>query len=368
MIYYVIYFILSVLVLIAVGAKGKKQTAIEIIATVIVVLFQGLRWENGTDWDSYYGMFMYPTEPIFYREYGWWLLNYIVRQLSQESYNAMLIVQCTLNVWLSIRFARYAGVNNVTSVIFGCFAGSIFPVRFNLSSGIVVLGFKHIIDRNFKKYLLYVLAASTIHMASLLTIPFYFVPRRKFTLGNMMMMYFASILIGFASSSVVSFLDQINMLLAIGNYDGDIQEKIDGYINGGIAEYSVRSVTSIILSFCSGAVFIWLYDYFRKHYFSISTNEHEAHQNNIYQILLNLYVFGMCFNRAVAFAVPYLSRIGILASAGAGTLLLLGMERKFKKPSKLRMAFFIFILYKLLLFMQTLHGQYEDLFIPYHTK
>lgn len=368
MIYYVIYFILSVLVLIAVGAKGKKQTAIEIIAIMIVVLFQGLRWENGTDWDSYYGMFMYPSEPTYYKEYGWWLFNDVVRQLSDENYNAMLIVQCALNVWLSIRFARYAGVNNVTSVIFGCFAGSIFPVRFNLSSGIVILGFKHIVDQNFKKYLLYILVASTIHMASLLMIPFYFIPQRKFSLSTMMIMYFASILIGFASTSVVSFLDSINTLLAIGSYDGDIQEKIDGYMHGGIAEYSVRSVSSIILSFCSGAFFIWLYDYFRKNYFSNAATVQESYQNNIYQILLNLYIFGMCFNRSVAFAIPYLSRIGILASAGAGTMLLLGMEKKFKKPSTLRLVFFVFLLYKLLLFMQTLHGQYEDLFIPYHTK
>ena len=103
-------------------------------------------------------------------------------------------------------------------------------------------------------------------------------------------------MIGFASSSVVSFLDSINSLLAIGSFDGDIQEKIDGYMYGGIAEYSIRSVLSIILSFCSGAFFIWLYHYFGNHYFSKASSVQEEYRNNMYHTLLNLYIFGMYFD------------------------------------------------------------------------
>ena len=51
MIYYVVFSLLAFLTLVAVGVKGKKQIFIEILAVVIVVLFQGLRRENGTDWD-----------------------------------------------------------------------------------------------------------------------------------------------------------------------------------------------------------------------------------------------------------------------------------------------------------------------------
>lgn len=75
----------------------------------------------------------------------------------------------------------------------------------------------------------------------------------------------------------------------------------------------------------------------------------------------------MYFNRTVAFAIPYLSRIGILASGGVGILLLLGMEKKFRNKSQLWLAFFVYIVYKFILFNQTLHGQYESLFIPYHS-
>lgn len=365
MIYYIIFFILAYLTFIAVGLKKKNRYLIEILAVLVLVLFQGLRWENGTDWDTYYSMFKYPSDPIYHNEYGWWLLNDVVRKLFNESYTAMLLVQSFLIVWLSIRFAKYAGLNNITSVVFACFAGCIFPVRFALASCIVLLGYKHIIERNFLKFLFYVLLASTFHIASLLIIPFYYVPRRKYSLSTMLFMYLGSILIGFASSTVVSFLDTINSLLAIGNLDGNIQEKIDGYLYGGVAEYSVRSVTSILLSFCSGAFFICLYNYFRNHYFSHSITEGEEYQNNLYQVLFNLYIFGMCFNRCVAFAIPYLSRIGILASGGAGMLLLLGLEKKYHR-NNLKVAYLLFIIYKFLLFYQILHGQYERLFIPYH--
>lgn len=367
MIYCVVFSLLAFLTLVAVGVKGKKQIFIEILAVVIVVLFQGLRWENGTDWDSYYGMFMYPSEPVYYNEYGWWLLNDIVRRFSGESYTAMLIVQSALIVFLNIRFAKYAGLNNITSIIFSCFVGSIFPVRFALASIIIILGFRHIVDRNFKKFFLYVIVASTIHIATLLIIPFYFVPRKRFSLAMMLFMYLASIMIGFASSSVVSFLDSINSLLAIGSFDGDIQEKIDGYMYGGIAEYSIRSVLSIILSFCSGAFFIWLYHYFGNHYFSKASSVQEEYRNNMYHTLLNLYIFGMYFNRTIAFAIPYLSRIGILASGGVAMLLLLGIEKKFRNKLQLRLVFIVYIIYRFILFNQILHGQYESLFIPYHS-
>lgn len=365
MIYYIIYFILAVLILMAVGAKGKKQRCFEFIALVIVVLFQGLRWENGTDWDSYYNMFMYPSDPIYYNEYGWWLLNNII-QTNTGSYTIMLIVQCTIIVLLNMKFARHAGLNNVTSVIFGCFAGSIFPVRFAMASGIVMVGFRYIVEQDFKKFLLCVIVASTIHLASLLIVPFYFVPRKPLNLITMMLMYLGSIIIGFATASVHSILDSINTLLSIGLYAGDIQEKIDGYMSGGISEYSLRSVKSIVLSFCSGAFFICLYHYFRRYYFNNATNSNNIYQNILYTVYLNLYIFGICFNRAVAFTVPYLSRIGILASAGAGLLLLLGLEKKFKRRNNLLFVYFIYLIYKFLLFTQTLHGQYESLFIPYN--
>lgn len=364
MIYYTIYLILAVLILLTVGAKGKKQRYIEFIAVVIVVLFQGLRWENGTDWDSYYNMFMYPADPIYYNEYGWWLLNNII-QTNTGSYTVMLIVQCTIIVMLNIKFARHAGLNNVTSVIFGCFAGSIFPVRFAMASGIIMVGFRYIVERNFFKFLIYVVIASTIHIASILIIPFYFIPHKPLKLITMMLMYIGSIIIGFATASVHSVLDSINSLLSIGAYAGDIQDKIDGYMSGGIGEYSIRSVKSIVLSFCSGAFFICLYYYFRKNYFN-NTISSNSYQNILYTVYLNLYVFGICFNRAVAFTIPYLSRIGILASASAGLLLLLGLEKKFKRKSNLLFVYLIYIVYKFILFTQTLHGQYESLFIPYN--
>lgn len=61
--------------------------------------------------------------------------------------------------------------------------------------------------------------------------------------------------------------------------------------------------------------------------FSKASSVQEEYQNNMYHTLLNLYIFGMYFNRTIAFAIPYLSRIGILASGGVAMLLLLGIEK-----------------------------------------
>lgn len=93
----------------------------------------------------------------------------------------------------------------------------------------------------------------------------------------------------------------------------------------------------------------------------------EEYRNNMYHTLLNLYIFGMYFNRTIAFAIPYLSRIGILASGGVAMLLLLGIEKKFRNKLQLRLVFIVYIIYRFILFNQILHGQYESLFIPYHS-
>lgn len=376
MAYYILFLFLSILVLVSNKFNDKQRRISVFIAALAVILFQGLRWDRGTDWDTYYNYFQYSIPPPFYYEYGWWLINSLIRDYT-GSYNLRLIVESALIVFFNLRFAKYIGIKNLNAIVLISFTSCIFPVRFGIASAIVLNSYQYIIEKDFKKFLLLVLLASTIHIAALLVLPIYLIPKKEFKNVFFLLAYLGSIILGYMSGAVLSILNDLSGIF-VGGLDGALQEKVDGYLGGGVADYSARSTLSIILSFISGAFFITVFNYFRNknYYFGayaripniciskqgkstiVSVNERYK-----YTVLFNMYVVGMCLNRIVAMTVPYLSRVGILISGGFSSLLLLGIERRFK--NNIMLIYFIYIVYQFVLFNSRLHGMYEELFLPY---
>lgn len=364
MIYYLLFFLLALCVVLSATASKKQTFFLTFISFVLVVLFQGLRWERGTDWDTYYYMFYFSADPKWYYEYGWYQLNHLVYELT-GSFTVRLIVESAAILLLYLRFAKYVGLHNTTAIILSCFASSIFPVRFALASGIVLNSYQYLIDKNIWKYVLLILLASTIHMACLLVLPIYFFPRRSFQLKTLLVLYLLSIIFSYASKTVLSYLVWFNSVLGA-SMDSDMQDKVGGYLEEGISDYSVRSVFSILLSYLNAAFFIWLFCYFlkkMKRNKKISSSIKGRQMINRYTVLLNLYVFGLCLNRIVQFSVPYLSRIGILISAGFSWMLLIGIEKLYTKQK--RLLYFVWVIYMFIIYCSILNGQYYKLFIPY---
>lgn len=373
MAYYVLFFFLSLLVLLSNKLNDKQRRVSAFIAAVSVILFQGLRWERGTDWDTYYAFFQYSDSPPYFYEYGWWLINSLIRDFT-GSYNLRLIIESALIIFLNLRFAKYIGIKNLNAIVLASFTGCIFPVRLGIASAIVLNSYRYIIEQNFKKFALLVLLASTIHIASLLILPIYFVPKKEFKNAFFLLAYFGSIIVGYMTGSVLNILNNLSALFMLGGLEGGLQEKVDGYLAGGIQDYAVRSTLSIILSFISGAFFIVVFDYFRSKNYkdanyllrpNLLVTQYGNYVNDRYKytVLFNMYVVGMCLNRIVAMTVPYLSRVGILMSGGFSSLLLLGIEKRFKY--NITFIYFIYIIYQFMQFYSRLHGMYEDLFLPY---
>lgn len=375
MVYYILFFFLSILVLLSHKLSDKQRRLSVFIGSIAVILFQGLRWDRGTDWDTYYAYFQYSESPPYFYEYGWWLINSLIRDFT-GSYNLRLIVESSLIIYFSLRFAKYMGVKNLNAVVLAAFASCIFPVRFGIASAIVVNSYQYIVEKNFLKFVLLVLLASTIHIASILVLPIFFVPKKEFKTSILLLAYFGSIIVGYMSGAVLKALTDLSGLFLLGGLDGGLQEKVDGYLEGGIPDYASRSTLSIILSFISGYFFIVLFDYFRRKNYKKGSSISQSNASTMatlitnkecyrYTVLYNMYVVGMCLNRIVAMTVPYLSRIGILISGGFSSLLLLGIERKFKK--NITFIYFIYIVYLFIQLNSRLHGMYEKLFLPYNS-
>jgi len=381
MIYYLVFFVLAIFTILSPKLNSNSKHRLEIVAIVAVVAFQGLRWERGTDWTSYYEYFNHSIEPPYYYEYGWWLLNNYVLKYT-DSFNVRLTIESTLIFLLNLRFAQYIGMRNKNAIIMSLFAGCIFPVRFELASAIVLNSYQYIVEKNLKRFFLVVILASTIHIAALLIIPFFFVYRKELSLKQMLGFYMLSIIVGFMPTLVLPIFEGLNNILNIASADQFLGDKIDGYLYGGLSDMYKRPVISIILSFVNGAIFIWMFYQFRIYLYGdssfkamLNNTAKGCNTNKIketfleskkkYTILSNLYLFGICFNRLISMTVPYMARIGIMACAAGGFILIFGIEHRFKKNSVY--IFSIYVIYKFLSFYGILYGQYSKLFLPYNS-
>lgn len=346
-IYIAIYLLLAILSILATIAKKKNIFAV--ITFLIIVGVRGLRWRTGTDWEPYYHCFIVAnTEKVNYVEYGYFLLNWIIRSFT-DSYTVFLIIESCIISICQWKFASYFKVHNIAIILFSFFCGTIFPVRFTLAVAIFLLGYSYIEERKLIKFLIISGIAVSIHQIIVLTIPLYFIVNRNYTTKILYIIYGSSCLIGLFSEMV--FGNIMNIVNAIFMYMPTFsQEKAIAYLDGN--DYS-RSLLANFLSFTNGAVLIYILCYIRKRYHIFSK----------YDVLLNMYVFGLSISRLVLSTIPYLARINMCCSGGLVVMLMIGIER----TSKYKIPFvMLLILYFISSYISNIDA-YPDLYIPYYS-
>ena len=99
--YFFIFFILLLLSFCEIFSLKRKIT-IKILSIIIFVffIFSFIRWETGTDWQSYYDVFKSIKEPWVMKEdvyslefeSGFMFLNHLAKSIS-DSYTIMLFLQ-----------------------------------------------------------------------------------------------------------------------------------------------------------------------------------------------------------------------------------------------------------------------------------
>lgn len=354
-IYYLVFFILYLCVIISENCNSKTKKYIGLFASIVVICFQGLRWENGTDWPTYMEMFNYSTvaEINFLVEPGWSLLNKLFNNFT-GSYTLFLLFQSSFILFCVLKFGTQMGIENSSALVLSSFASTIFPVRADFAMGFIMLSYKYLIDRKLIPFLIMILLATTIHWASFVFIPFYFIYRKRISGRNIFNIYFVFCIVGFASSYIVSSIQSV-----IGIFNSyiplELVDKVEGYAEGGAVEYLNWTPTYYAMAFIKGAIFLYIYIRIREKFYARSM---------AYSILLNLYLVGICVVRIFSQAIPYLARVGNFATIGGSVMLLLPIA-KLKRSDRIVWNT-IYALYCLILFYSKLNGQYMNLYVPYH--
>lgn len=329
--------------------KVKRKIVFTIISFITIVCFQGLRWRTGSDWQAYLDCFEASKEyKVGYVEFGYYWYNKFIR-LFTDSYTVFLLVQSTTIYGCIWKFANDFEAKNI-SVIMGVFlATNIFPVRFALACAIYLLGYRYIRDRNFFKFLIIYLLAVSIHQIIALTLPLYFIADKDYKSKTLWAVYGSCCFIGLLSEMVFgNLLQAFNLVFAY--LPQFSQDKAEFYLN---QENEARSIIMNLVSFINGGIFIFLFLKIREKNKSLSG----------FNVLLNMYVFGLSLSRIFLNTIPYLSRINLCCTGGFPILLLIGIY-KFKRLRPVLVL--IFAIYEYFSFMGQIE-HYPELFLPYYS-
>lgn len=166
-------------------SPDKKKLVLKSFV-ILFTLFRGLRWNTGTDWESYLAVFEEAgwdtifslVHDVGFMEPGYVLLNVLVKSLG-GNYTVFLLLTNFFLLFSYYRFSLWVSSRPIWTFVVLLFTVSFFPVRQTLAVGLVLLSFQYLLQRQGWKYVLLVLGASLIHTSAIVCLPFYYFLRAR---------------------------------------------------------------------------------------------------------------------------------------------------------------------------------------------
>lgn len=357
MLYILLYFIFASLAIVEPKVNKTQRPFLVAVVMLIMVLFQGLRWRTGTDWDSYYNFFIasYDWDNClsYGFEIGFSILNYAIRNLT-DSYTVLLIVEALITCTFVCLSARYFTCNNRVLILLIVFACFVFPIRQVIAVSIIMYSYKYVAQRKLFKFLICLLLAFSIHRSALVFLPAYFIVNKQWSGTVIFIVYFASLLLGFATEKIFGGI--LNAVLGTYYLFSDtVQSKLNYYISPEVPEYAEMSFPRIALSVVNSLLLlVFLYVFKEKKY----------KDNAAYNMLFNLHWVGICINRLVWLAIPDFARATNFYGMSDVFLFVLAVNsvKKNKQFWMLLLLAYYFAKYYMVVF-----GNFSDLFVPYYS-
>lgn len=173
------------------------------LATLSLICVSGFRYKVGTDYGNYSEIFIYlagGAVDFSKGEIGFSLIMNGIRNITANPQLFFLVTSIIINIGFVVFMVRHS--DNIFLSLYFYITTFMYYLTMNgirqyLASVILVLGYKHLLSGNFKKYLIYIVIASTFHSSVFIMIPVYFIVRQK---GN-----FINVVILFITLSAILF-------------------------------------------------------------------------------------------------------------------------------------------------------------------
>jgi hypothetical protein len=354
--YFIIFTILAIFSALEVyGLKHEVTKKFFYLLSFCLFVLSFIRWETGTDWESYINFFNrsyeWGRDDDF--EWGYARINELVK-IFFDNYTVFLFVLGAILFYFQSRSILLFSPYPTTSLLFlWCVIfGNVFFVRQSVATVILFYSIRYIQARNLYKFLLLVGLATLFHLTSLIFILAWFVYHLK--IRTYIMILFIAI-----SLSLTVFLTKL--MSTIGDSAGPIvQMKLAVYLDsaGETLGMETTSLTQIIIKGFANKIFTFgLMLLFLKRIESKGIE---------FRGYLNLYwVSILIYFSTISISIVFvrLSLVFDMASILLIPIMLNNIERLYMRF----FYFFIFLCYLLLRLYLSIVGSYYNSYVPFKT-
>ncbi len=251
--------------------NNKRFKIAVIIWLVVLVLVAGLRGNMTTDFLAYKAMFdeykAYSWQSLFgslsldYHfngiELGYFVENFIVSRFTNGYVWCQIVTALVMcgSVFVFLRESKDFALSVLLFLSIGIFLEGFNVVREVMAACIWSISIKHIVNRDFFKYIFWVIIASLFHSTSVIMIPFYFILHKKPNI-KVIITYLVCVLI---------FLAFIDDIAVFANNIFHFSSSNDGILYMLYSRH--HSFGAVFLSVLLSFFCIFLY-YYRPSYFS----------------------------------------------------------------------------------------------------
>ena len=322
------------------------------ISFILLVLFVGLRWETGTDWEPYVFVFdeMNSITSLFeyfgFMEFGYLLINFVIR-IFTANYTLFLLFHAILMYFILIKaFNSLTNYVQLTLMLFFAITlGNMGSNRQLIALSLGLLGLAFLINGNKRMYFVLIGTALFFHLTSILFGVYYFLNRRIKSI---------TLLITVGVSYVLGKTNLPYFIFAgFGNLSFQASQKTDIYLDNAAETlaFSELSTLGLLKRLLVFGVFLVLRNRISLKFKGFDT-------------VFNGYVFGLIFYFFFSKSLlVMISRGSIYFSVMEALLLTSIMYILPRIADKIMYSIFLFILS--VFFMYQSVAQYPDLFEPY---
>ncbi len=191
---YISNLIITMIIAIIFNKKKINKWVTIILVTIPLVCVSGFRWRVGTDFAVYYNFFNeipnYSLGFLLSSQYsdfipferGFSVLIWIIGVINKNPQFIVFItslINVTCVVYSLKKYSNFFSLSIYLYITTMMYYSAFNGIRQWIASVIIFLAFKYVVDRNFKRYLIFVLIASLIHISALIMIPVYFIVNFK---------------------------------------------------------------------------------------------------------------------------------------------------------------------------------------------
>lgn len=335
------------------SSKRRNNRIVLYLLSLLLFLFSFLRWEVGTDWDTYYSLYQaldwggfWVIEPIFAS------VIVFAKSIYPSFTFALFLLACIL-FYFQTKSLKFLSVYPVISlfVIVGMQFGNVFFVRQSIAQAIAMFSIYYIIKKDLFKFCLCILVAFGFHTSALIFLPSYWIFNIKWSIRKILIFTISSVFF----SGIVSYL-----LSSIGNILGEaIAYRLDFYMNEGYEDQNNYSpMVNLAKSLANKGLFYFLYIYY-----------HSKRRNCENMYLFDNYFMLFAFGTILFFLVnPIHSVFGRMCRYyDAAQIFLIPYFFVFCKSKQSRSILFVMLFLFLYMKLYLYVNSYDNLFIPFKT-